>query len=493
MRTACEHVLSRGGHVPWFSVDWSPLVKPEIAANSAIPVFNPGLLQHHLRDEDRVRVTSAPPGKVAAVLPEPRLEQLLHAPSLSSGPGHYARPVISREAWCLPEHGGSSFDLLPATVRQALTGRGGGLDLGALAGTYERVLFVYFDAFGWRTCQRHSSHPLVAHADRHGLVRRLTSQFPSTTAAHVTTIHGGGPVGVHGVYEWFVYEPKLDRIIAPLLHSYADDRERDTLLASGLTAGDIYPVGNLYPELRAAGVPSHATLPAEIAGSTSSRILFHGANVHPCATPAQGLARLVVALAQPGYGFAYLPDVDSAMHRLGPDHPDVERLVDEHLDALYDALVDGPIPAGTLVLITADHGMDAIDPSTTVFVNRLWPELATHLKTGADGRPLAPAGSCRDLFLHTRDGHREHVRARLQELLAGKAEVHAVDELIAQGVFGPEVTERLLHRVADLVVLPYAGESVFWSEPGRFEQPYFGQHGGLTPGEIEIPLLAFVT
>jgi hypothetical protein len=55
------------------------------------------------------------------------------------------------------------------------------------------------------------------------------------------------------------------------------------------------------------------------------------------------------------------------------------------------------------------------------------------------------------------------------------------------------VSERLLDRIADLVVLPYAGESVFWHEPGRFEQNYFGQHGGLTPGEIEIPLLAFVT
>ena len=234
-------------------------------------------------------------------------------------------------------------------------------------------------------------------------------------------------------------------------------------------------------------------MPAEIAGSTPTRILLDGATVHAYTTPADGLDLLVGALAQPGYGFVYLSDVDTAMHRLGPDHPQVERLVDELLTVLHRALVGGALPAGTLVLITADHGMDAIDPATTIFVNRIWPELEAHLKTGADGRPLAPAGSCRDLFLHTRDGHRDHVRARLQELLTGTAEVHAVDELVAQGVFGPLVTERLLDRVADLVVLPYAGESVFWHEAGRFEQLFFGQHGGLTSGEIEIPLLAFVT
>ena len=400
--------------------------------------------------------------------------------------------MISREAWCLPEYGGSSFELLPATICQALTGGGGGLDLESLAGRYERVLLVYFDAFGWRACQRHSGHPLVEHAGRNGLVRRLTSQFPSTTAAHVTTIHGGRPVGVHGVYEWFIYEPKLDRIVAPLLFSYAGDKARDTLLGSGLTAGDVYPEGDLYPALRAAGVPSHCVVPAEIINSTPNRVLLDGATVHQYATPADGLALLVDVLAQPGYGFVYVSDVDTAMHHLGPDHPDVERLVDGLLTVFHRALVGGSLPAGTLVLITADHGMDAIDPATTIFVNRIWPELVGHLKTGADGRPLAPAGSCRDLFLHTRDGHRDHVRARLQELLTGTAEVHAVDELIAQGVFGPVVTERLLDRVADLVVLPYAGESVFWHEPGRFEQLYFGQHGGLTSGEIEIPLLAFV-
>jgi hypothetical protein len=41
-------------------------------------------------------------------------------------------------------------------------------------------------------------------------------------------------------------------------------------------------------------------------------------------------------------------------------------------------------------------------------------------------------------------------------------------------------------------VLPHYGEAVFWHEPGRFVQGLYGQHGGLSPQEMEIPLLAWV-
>jgi hypothetical protein len=33
---------------------------------------------------------------------------------------------------------------------------------------------------------------------------------------------------------------------------------------------------------------------------------------------------------------------------------------------------------------------------------------------------------------------------------------------------------------------------VYWHEPGRFEQRLHGQHGGLSPQEMEIPLVAWV-
>ena len=46
--------------------------------------------------------------------------------------------------------------------------------------------------------------------------------------------------------------------------------------------------------------------------------------------------------------------------------------------------------------------------------------------------------------------------------------------------------------VANLVVLPAPGQAAYWLEPGRFEQTFLGQHGGLTANELEIPLVSWI-
>jgi hypothetical protein len=195
-----------------------------------------------------------------------------------------------------------------------------------------------------------------------------------------------------------------------------------------------------------------------------------------------------LAAEERAYGTIYFDVADALMHLVGTEAPEVAAV----MEATLSAIAEAPWPDGTLVLLTADHGMEGISPERTTYVNVAWPELEQHLVVGADGKPLAPAGSCRDLFLHVVPERLDEVAARLGDLLAGAAEVREVESLLAEGLFGPGVTDELTSRLANLVVLPGPGRAAYWLEHGRFEQHFLGQHGGLSANEMEIPLVSWI-
>lgn len=146
------------------------------------------------------------------------------------------------------------------------------------------------------------------------------------------------------------------------------------------------------------------------------------------------------ALLGPGYAYLYWDRIDAVGHGHGPDSRDTAA------SAALDALEAGvrAVP-DALLLVTADHGQVAVDRTRVDFLDELWPELPGFLR----GRP---AGSARDVFLHTLPG----AAGEVAERLGRRAEVRPVADLIAAGAFG-NAGPRLRARLADVCVLPSAG------------------------------------
>ena len=120
-----------------------------------------------------------------------------------------------------PQYDDYCFSNIPQFVKYLLTGTGeSGLPvdvLGRFPQRYDTVVLFLIDAFGWQFFEKYADdYPFLKRLQRDGSVSKLTSQFPSTTASHITTIHTGLNVGQSGVYEWQYFEPQLDAIISPL-------------------------------------------------------------------------------------------------------------------------------------------------------------------------------------------------------------------------------------------------------------------------------------
>lgn len=399
-----------------------------------------------------------------------------------------------------PLYDSYSFSLISQTVEKLLTGNGAvHLPVDTVGGhwkQYDTVVLFLIDGFGWEFFNAFAhQYPFLERFSHSGTASKISSQFPSTTAAHVTTMNTGMEVGQTGIYEWFQYDPLVDAMIAPLCYSFAGDRVLGSLKKSGIRPNELFPFETIYEKFAKMGIRSIAMQDEDIASSPYSQTMLKGSENLSYKTFAEALANVVKICKepkkQPTFLFVYMGEVDSAGHRHGITSPEFADAV-EHCWTLMENQLFPELSSfqNTAVMVTADHGMAPVDPTSTLYLNRSFPEIEETFKKAASGKPLVPAGSCRDFFLRIQESRIDEVHEMLGEKFMGIADVVRVEKLIQEGFFGRfSPSSRFLERVGNLVVLPYLGESIWWWEKHRFEQHFFAAHGGLTPSEIESILL----
>lgn len=394
------------------------------------------------------------------------------------------------------------FSHLPATIRFLLTGQGQSalpIDVfGHLPTRYQKVVFLFLDAFGWRFFERHRRRSsFLQTIAQQGVISKMTSQFPSTTAAHVTCIHTGLDVGQSGVYEWNYYEPLVDALISPLPFIYAGEKaQRDSLTQLPISPDKFFPQQTVYNDLQQHGVSSHVFQKAIYATTAYSNLVFRGATIHPYQSFQQATEELATLLTTsttgPSYYFLYYDYLDAVCHNYGPESSQHDYAITTCFTRLERALYQATLGKSpdTLLMVTADHGQVEVSASQTWYLNQHYPEITRFLKTNQRGQLLVPAGSARDMFLHVIEEHVDTVVQELRQRLAGRAEVYPTSDLLAQNFFGTQPPSPLfLQRVGNVVILPYKHHAVWWYEENKFAMHFLGHHGGLTPEEMEIPLL----
>lgn len=349
-----------------------------------------------------------------------------------------------------------SFSDIPAEVRRRLA-----------AG--ERVLLILLDALGLEFLERHRGHRVVRRLE----VRELRSQFPSTTTAHVTTAHFGLPVEEHGLYEWNVLEPSLNRIICPLRFAPAEGGSEG--LKGVLDPARLAPGPTFYESL---DVASLVAQPEEITGTTYTRLATRGAALQGFAKLDRAVGAIGDAFARGcGYAFLYWDGIDRAGHVHGPGSREFAAACLHGLDALERTL---PKLRDVTILITADHGMVDVRPDRVDYLDELWPELPallTHQR---------PAGSSRDAFLHVSANHVQTVIDELSERLGPGADVRRASEHFDR------LGRRLAERLGDVAVLAAPGRQVWLKQATANETWFRGQHGGLEPAETGTYLAEFI-
>ena len=356
----------------------------------------------------------------------------------------------------LPDYGGAcTCNLVPALLDSTIERPEW---LPAAAVEADQVVVLVLDGVGWHQLQRRASLAPTLTSMVGGPIHTV---LPTTTATALTSITTGAPPGLHGVVGYRI--PADGEVLNILRWTTRRGDARETIPPAKIQTLPCFD-GQHPPAITRTEFQRSGFTGAHLDG-----IRFRGWRM------ASTLVTEVADLTGRGepFVYAYYDGVDKVSHEYGLGaHFDNELATADRLVAE----VLSSVPAGTAVVVTADHGQVHVDQDVTP----LAPEVATHVDF--------QSGEARFRWLHAVPGHQRALREEAQGAHGDRAWVCTRDQMIDEGWFGPVVTDASRDRLGD-VALVAKGTAAFTEPTDTGPYQLVGRHGSATPAELDVPLL----
>src|SRR2546421_4518116 len=259
-----------------------------------------------------------------------------------------------------------------------------------------RVCLLLVDGLGWELLRASSAAAPFLNSIAG---EPLTTGFPATTAASLSSLAIGVPPGEHGLVGYTMALPGYDRAFNALAWSLYGVGPR-VHLVDRLVPESFQPLPTLAERAAAAGVRIHHLGPAFHEWSGLTRAIGRGERFHPADSleaVAEGALRWL--RAPRAFALGYHPRLDAAGHVRGV----ASQAWKDELVAVDQAarLMAEQLPRDTLLVITGDHGMVDLRPEERLDLADL-PELAAGVRIlGGEARAryvgTAP-GATRDVL-----------------------------------------------------------------------------------------------
>ena len=408
----------------------------------------------------------------------------------------------------MPLYGGQSLLNVPGSICAALgvstAGLGPPLEAGvlppAMLGGVRSVVLLVVDGLGrWQldgAIARGQAPTLAGLATEAAAgsprvsLATITSVFPSSTVPALTTLNTGLPPAEHGLIGWTMFLEEFGERAesarwgpAAGSGSYLDER------LGGHDPRAFLGVETLHSRLAGAGVRPTVVGPAGLRRSGFSRMVFDGAEYRGTFANSSLFVAVEEILARPRrdrrrFVYVYWDALDLVAHLHGPRTPEHR----EELAAL-DFLLGRWLARqqrrrDVLFLLTADHGHVDSPEADAVRLDQ------DDALLGLLRAP--PSGERRLVYLHARPGQAAVLRVYCAERLGELVELVEPEAAFAAGWFGPgPVAPAARRRAGDLMLLARPGVQLVYPASERPAGRIFGgNHGGMAPDEMLVPLLA---
>lgn len=349
-------------------------------------------------------------------------------------------------------------------------------DLAATLRERPRLVFVLVDGLGVSLLEQHAAPEgfLRAAYARGG---ELRSVFPSATAAAITTLSTATWPSEHSVTGWWIHEPSRDLSFVSLPYL---ERESGQPLDEALVS-DLFPIPSWLPRAQR---PRRVIQPARITDTAYSRYARGeegDCRGYESLEDAVSLVLEHTAEPTPGYTYLYLPEVDGTSHRFGPTSKETGTTVAEIEAALTRLAAE--LPPSARLVASADHGQIEVPREAR---HALAPDdpLRALLTAPPSGEPRAP-------IFHVHEGRQAEFAKAFGQRFGERFHLLPTAEVDALRLLGPTpLHPRTRARLGDFMALAEGPDVIFATSEGDTGLlEVRGQHGGLQPNEVRVPLL----
>jgi Type I phosphodiesterase / nucleotide pyrophosphatase len=367
------------------------------------------------------------------------------------------------EPLVLPAYGGACLDsLVPALL---LPPGSRPLWLPALLQDAGQVALLVLDGLGWLQLGARAHLAPVLTSMEGG---PISSVAPTTTATALSSLSLGMPPAAHGIigYKFLVPGPSGKEVLNVLRWTTRSGDARQFL-----------PPRSVQSRAAFNGAPVPVVSRADFANSGFTQAHQQGVHEVPWLLPSS-IPHLVRTQLSRGERlvYAYYDGIDKVAHAVGfgelynAELMFVDRLVGNLLSAM---------PAGSVLAVVADHGQVDVGPRAAL----LAPDVLAECELSS--------GEARFWWLHGLPGRAEALFDRASDRYGDAAWVATRDEVVSTGVFGGEPSDEAMGRLGDVALVPL-GDDGYLDPQDSGDAKLVCRHGGLTPEEMLVPLVAAV-
>ena len=340
------------------------------------------------------------------------------------------------------------------------------------------LIFFVIDGMGSAFLEKYGKKTIF-----HQYLRgKITSSFPTTTAAAMLSYYTGFAPKNHGIPAWFTYIRQIGMITAIL--PFNPRIKHQSLTEYNIEPREVYNFTSYFDDLE---ISQHIFMPEELNRAPLMQIINHNRTPHGFKDLDDLFQKLDTFIqnqqGQSNYIFVYWPELDSLAHKYGINHKktithlhDLNQTFEKYT---LDWKAKDPF---CRIIISADHGLIDIATENQLFLEQ-YPILHQSLT-------LPLAGEGRVPFFYVRPDQLDVFKQQIEENFGNLGELYSRQEILQSELFGLfDLHPQLPSRIGDFVFIfdqPYILKDQMLGEE-RSEM--IGYHGGLSEEELYVPFI----